>query len=130
MLPRTIIVIVLVFSTIKATASDRAQIELERRFTNTVHPFLETHCFACHGKEKQKGKLDLSTYSTVEAVAQDYRRWETVLEKLKSEEMPPEEAKQHPKPELRRNVPDHPHPPAPPGAPILRDRARRGQARR
>ena len=28
-----------------------------------VHPFLETYCFACHGKEKQKGKLDLSSYS-------------------------------------------------------------------
>src|SRR5262249_30177809 len=41
-----------------------------------------------------------------EAVAQDYRRWDLVREKLKAEEMPPEEAKRHPPAELRRRVID------------------------
>ena len=90
----------------KAIASDPVQRDLERHFTDTVHPFLETYCFTCHGKEKQKAKLDLSPYSTMDAVVSDYRRWETVLEKLKTDEMPPEEAKRHPAPELRRNVLD------------------------
>src|SRR5262249_7907095 len=45
-------------------------------------------------------------YSTREAVTKDYRRWETVLEKLKAEEMPPEEAKRHPSIELRKQVID------------------------
>src|SRR4026208_1881882 len=85
-------------------AADRVERELERRFEDTVRPFLETYCFACHGEEKQKGKLDLRPYSTREAVAKDYRRWEVVLEKLKAEEMPPEEARQHPTMELRRDV--------------------------
>src|ERR1041384_2649132 len=85
----------------RATAADRIERELHRSFAEKVHPFLETYCFGCHGQEKQKGKLDLSSYSSVEAVASDYRRWDLVLEKLKAEEMPPEEAKRHPAPELR-----------------------------
>ena len=87
-------------------AADRAGAELERRFTDTVHPFLESYCFSCHGKEKQKGKLDLTPYVTAQAVARDYRRWEVVLDKLKGDEMPPEEAKRHPAPELRVGVID------------------------
>src|SRR5437870_367392 len=80
--------------------------ELDRSFAGTVRPFLETYCFACHGEDKQKGKLDLRPYSTREAVARDYRRWEVVLEKLKAAEMPPEEAKRHPTAEVRRRVID------------------------
>src|ERR1044072_1490200 len=86
--------------------ADRTGMELERRFTDTMHPFLESYCFSCHGKEKQKGKLDLTPYATAQAVASDYRRWEVVLDKLKGEEMPPEEAKRHPAPELRQGVID------------------------
>ena len=85
-------------------AVDRVGRELQRGFAETVHPFLETYCFACHGQEKKKGKLDLSAYSTVEAVASDYKRWDLVLTKLKAEEMPPEEAKRFPSPELRRGM--------------------------
>src|ERR1051325_8818185 len=89
-----------------AIASDPTDLDLQRRFTGTVQPFLESYCFSCHGKEKQKAKLNLSLYTNAEAVAQDYRLWELVLERLKSEEMPPEEAKRHPTADLRRAVID------------------------
>ena len=89
-----------------ALAADSVQIDLDRRFADTVHPFLETYCFTCHGKEKQKGQLDFRPYSTTAAVITDYRRWETVLEKLKAEEMPPDEAKQHPAKQQRAAVID------------------------
>src|SRR5689334_36834 len=85
-------------------AADRMERDLDRSFAETVHPFLETYCFDCHGEVKQKGKLDLRLYSTRETIANDYRRWELVLEKLKAGEMPPEEAKRHPSAELRRRV--------------------------
>src|SRR5438093_5329047 len=106
MLLRTITAIVLALLGVGAIAADRTELALERRFADTVRPFLETYCFACHGKEKQKGKLDLSLYSSVQAIAKEYRQWDIVLEKLKAEEMPPDEAKQHPRPELRRGVID------------------------
>src|SRR3954468_9029108 len=81
--------------------SDR---ELDSTFAQTVHPFLETYCFGCHGKEKQKGKLDLRVYSTPDTVARGYRQWQVVLTKLKATEMPPEEAKAHPSMQLRQQV--------------------------
>jgi hypothetical protein len=109
MLPRIIIpsifLLVAVIDT-KAAATDPARIELERGFTGTVRPFLETYCLSCHDHEKQKGKLDLSPYSKMETVVQNYRLWEIVLEKLNAKEMPPEEAKRHPEPVLTQNVID------------------------
>jgi len=87
-----------------AGAANRSERDLERGFTKVVHPFLESYCFGCHGAEKQKGKLDLRPYVNLEAVANDYHQWETVLAKLKAQEMPPEEAKRHPTVEQRREV--------------------------
>jgi hypothetical protein len=101
-----VLVLFLIAGAGQGMAADRIERELDRSFAETVHPFLETYCMACHGEEKQKGKLDLRPYSTREAVAKDYRRWEVVLERLKAEEMPPEEAKQHPNAELRQRVVD------------------------
>ncbi|MBI3415025.1 MAG: DUF1592 domain-containing protein [Verrucomicrobia bacterium] len=105
-LARVAAMLVLLAGVCRATAADRMERELELRFADTVHPFLQTYCFACHGEEKQKGKLDLRPYSTTEAVAKGYRQWEVLLEKLKAVEMPPEEAKRHPTVELRQSVID------------------------
>jgi hypothetical protein len=77
---------------------------LESRFGATVHPFLETYCFKCHGKEEQKADLDLSPYSSLSAVVAGYSYWDLVLEKLEAEEMPPAKAKLHPDANLRREV--------------------------
>jgi mono/diheme cytochrome c family protein len=103
--PITTTAIILLFGG-RGIAADRQQPELENRFTSIVRPFLEAHCFACHGKEKQKGKLDLTSYPTLETVIADFRRWDVVMEKLKAGEMPPEDADRPPTPELRRGVID------------------------
>jgi uncharacterized protein DUF1592/uncharacterized protein DUF1588/uncharacterized protein DUF1587/uncharacterized protein DUF1585/uncharacterized protein DUF1595/cytochrome c len=102
----TAIAVVLDSCAFGAASGDPSDLELGHRFADTVHPFLENYCFSCHGKEKQKGKLDLSAYSTVEAVAGDLRRWETVRKKLEAEQMPPKDADEHPTKELRRAVLD------------------------
>ena len=74
---------------LRTTASDpvrspeTATVTLEHRFRDTVRPFLETYCLGCHGKEKPKGDLDLSVYTTADAVAKDLAQWEVVLEQLK-----------------------------------------------
>ena len=62
-----------------------------------VHPFLKDHCLNCHGARKQEGKLDLSVYSSTQAVVENYRSsWDLVLERLDAEEMPPEKAPRQP----------------------------------
>ena len=83
---RRAIGLLLVLSTLPTAASDPAPtpaseelstVTLERGFRETVQPFLETYCLECHGKEKPKGDLNLSAYTTVDAVAKDSSQWET-----------------------------------------------------
>ena len=77
---------------------------LEARFTSTVRPFVEAHCLGCHGKDKPKGDLDLSAFTTLETVVKGHRQWATVAEALRAQEMPPAKAKRQPTAEARAQV--------------------------
>ncbi len=77
---------------------------IEVRFHQTIRPFLATHCLQCHGKDKPKGDLDLSGFTTVESVAQDLPRWELVAEQLEAGSMPPAKAKPQPTAEARASA--------------------------
>lgn len=58
-------------------------------FEKTVLPFLSTNCYACHSSQLKSGDLNLEKYQTAASVLQDRGTWETVLEKLRTGEMPP-----------------------------------------
>src|SRR5579864_8200985 len=77
-----------------ASAADATSAELDRRFTQSVRPFLATYCFACHGSSNPAAQLDLRQYSAVADVVRDHLRWAFVSEKLASMEMPPKGMKQ------------------------------------
>ncbi len=63
-------------------------------FMKDVHPLLEHYCFKCHGAEKHKGDLDLSTFTSEDAALHGARTWRTVRAKLDEKEMPPEKSPQ------------------------------------
>ena len=89
----------IVFATIAIAcmqAAERADLDLERRFAQTVRPFLNTYCIGCHGGSAPAAKFDLSLYPTAGAVIRDYAQWEHVLERITAEEMPPKPSKQPP----------------------------------
>src|SRR3954464_14957514 len=77
-----------------ARPTDRTDDPLERRFHESVAPFLQSYCLDCHGKGKgkPKGDLNLAVYTPVEAIGRDLARWEGVMEELEAEAMPPAEA--------------------------------------
>src|SRR3954452_7824605 len=83
---------------------DPAAPPVEIRFRETVRPFLETYCLGCHGKDRPKGDLDLSAFTTADSVARDLPRWDLVLEQLEAGTMPPAKAKTRPADEARRAV--------------------------
>lgn len=87
-------------------AADPTADRLAKTFDTTVKPFLATHCNSCHGAKKPKGDLDLSPFTSAEAVANDPKRWELVLGRLRAGDMPPETAKEQPTAELRKGVID------------------------
>ena len=58
-------------------------------FQSTVQPFLAKACSGCHNAKLQSGGLNLGIYPTTDAVAKDRPHWESILEKLRSGQMPP-----------------------------------------
>src|SRR6266566_2297235 len=86
-------------------AADSANSDLERRFAETVRPFLASYCVGCHGGATPAAQFDLRPYTTMAAVIQDYPRWNLVLEKLTAKEMPPKQAPQPPA-DVRQEVID------------------------
>ncbi len=58
-------------------------------FEQTVLPFLAENCTGCHNAKRASGGLNLEQYRTAAAVEQERDKWEQVLLKLRTGEMPP-----------------------------------------
>ena len=79
-----------------AAATVNADAELERRFTQTVRPFVTSYCVVCHSGPAAAAQFDLRSYKGLADVVRDYPHWNLVLDKLSAGQMPPKEAKQPP----------------------------------
>jgi mono/diheme cytochrome c family protein len=60
-------------------------------FTAATKSLFEETCSECHNATDLAGGLDVSLLASVESIAADRDRWELILTKLKSQEMPPED---------------------------------------
>ncbi|MGB0645273.1 MAG: DUF1587 domain-containing protein, partial [Akkermansiaceae bacterium] len=65
-------------------------------FTSHIKPFFETHCVACHGPEKSKGKITVHSLDGELAAGQELERWELILDALEHKDMPPEDEESQP----------------------------------
>src|SRR5262245_33353257 len=88
-----------------AFAADPTDAELNRKFDETVKPFLAGYCLSCHGTANPAAGFDLKPYSTMQAVVADFGHWNVVLDKLSTGSMPPKGLKQ-PTAEARKAVAD------------------------
>ncbi len=59
-----------------------------------IQPFLKQYCVKCHGGENVKGKVDFLAIQTDADAASQFELWETVVDVLEFEEMPPEDETQ------------------------------------
>src|SRR5258708_3430988 len=75
-------------------------------FETSIKPFLRTYCYGCHGGGQPAAGFDLTSYGTQESVVSDQRRWNLVLARLKADEMPPSQSRQHPTLAQRQSVID------------------------
>ena len=62
-------------------------------FRKELEPFLKSYCHDCHNAKKPSAELNLTKYKTSEQMADDFRQWEHVITFVRSEEMPPDDAK-------------------------------------
>jgi hypothetical protein len=63
-------------------------------FSNTGVAFLERHCVACHGKDKQKADLTLHQYRDEASLLKSRKKWKHILEAVQNAEMPPDDKPQ------------------------------------
>jgi mono/diheme cytochrome c family protein len=69
-------------------------------YEQEVRPLLDTYCYKCHGAQRPKGGINLSTYTNLISIYRDPRTWQTVLSQLRERNMPPD-GKPQPTPEER-----------------------------
>ena len=73
------------------TAKQKAAIPAAT-FGVSVQPFLAKRCYGCHNAKLSSGTLNLESFKTAGSIAQDRDRWERILQKVESGEMPPKGA--------------------------------------
>lgn len=59
-------------------------------FDVKVSQFVAKHCINCHGPTKQQGSLSLHQFGTETSLVEDRTTWETILERVRAKEMPPQ----------------------------------------
>src|ERR1700761_3786035 len=62
---------------------------LEQRFEQTVRPFVAKYCVGCHSGKMPAAQFDLTAYTNMDMVTDDFARWALVEERQKAKEMPP-----------------------------------------
>lgn len=78
----------------RTAAPELTRVELEKRFTSTVRPFMQTYCAPCHGKDKPQAQLNLTSYTTMASVIKELPHWILVMDRLGIKDMPPSTSKQ------------------------------------
>jgi hypothetical protein len=58
-------------------------------FQEKIEPFAKRYCHTCHNKKQAKGELDLTRFAKDGDVANDFRRWNNVIEFVRKGDMPP-----------------------------------------
>ena len=74
-------------------------------YQNTIRPFLAKNCTSCHNTKVRVADLDLSSYENSSSVLADRDRWEHIVEKIETRQMPPPGAP-YPGAEQRKAVVD------------------------
>lgn len=65
-----------------------------QEFEKDAKPFFASFCNDCHNPEKAKGDLDLTKLSADPRSPDAVKMWESVIERVRAGEMPPEKSKQ------------------------------------
>ena len=68
-------------------------------FNKTVRPFLQTHCFRCHGPKTQEGELRLDQLAGDFSQRHIAEKWTEVMDRMNKGEMPPED---EPRPNIQQ----------------------------
>ena len=63
-------------------------------YNDSIQPLFETHCFRCHGPEKQKSELRIDVLDVDMIEGQSGGKWREIVDALNRGDMPPEDEPQ------------------------------------
>ena len=90
-----LLVIALAFGacfTPRAQAQDKkAEDKKSEDFAKVAVPFLQKHCYQCHGPDKKKAGIAFHLYKDEQAVIKDRKIWHSVQDMVHAGEMPPQD---------------------------------------
>lgn len=72
-------------------------------FKKGAIPFMEKHCYECHGGKRTKGDLNLKEIKDDRKILEDHKLWRNVLQQVNTGEMPPKKHDPKPSPEELEN---------------------------
>jgi cytochrome c553 len=87
-------------------APTERQAVLKKTFDETIAPFVSTYCTDCHGEKTRKGGITFRSALKNPGGANFRKQWRQSAAVVKSHEMPPDDAKKHPKEEEIRAFAD------------------------
>src|SRR6187397_71206 len=68
--------------------------QAQEPFSKAGVAFLERHCVACHGKDKQKADLTVHQYRDDASLLKNRKKWKHILDAVQNAEMPPDDKPQ------------------------------------
>lgn len=68
----------------------------DRDHLRNIQPLLKKYCYECHGGKETLAELNLTRYQSTQQVLEDHKLWINVLAKVRTREMPPEQASAQP----------------------------------
>jgi hypothetical protein len=69
---------------------------MEQRFKSEVQPFLQAHCYKCHGNGKSKGDVILDKFTSFASLQMDLETLQAIHDEIQQHDMPPEKEPQPP----------------------------------
>lgn len=91
---RTAMCLALTLAAVSARSSAAPSADLGQAYSKQVHPLLVKTCGQCHGKTPTDNDLDLTAFTTAEAIVASPRVLDAVAGRLREGDMPPKEAPQ------------------------------------
>jgi hypothetical protein len=75
----------------RTVARPKAMPPTAAAFKEVADPLFDNTCAKCHDPVEEAGGLDLTPYYAVDSLSMNRDKWDLILQKLKSQEMPPKE---------------------------------------
>ena len=85
-------------------ASNTSASNIDRKFDQTVKPFVSKYCVGCHQGKNAPAQFDLKSYTNAAMVKDDFAHWSLLSQRLQNKEMPPKPMPAPPAAEVQKVV--------------------------